>query len=622
MLARFQREAEALGQLEHPNIVNVSDCGVDPETGRPYLVTEYLEGESLEELCRRGAVSLHVALPILEAIGRAIDHAHRCGILHRDLKPANVLLSSAPDASLTPKVLDFGLAQFLERPAPEAGHEATRAVAGGEIATRVTPSSLLIGTPIYVAPELIDGAEATVRSDIYSFGVLAYELLVGRPPFLGSVAQVLEGHLQREPPDPRSLGVALPAEVVEALAAPLQKDSGRRPPTAAEVVDGIRRAAEAVARREWRRRELPGRAWLAAGLTSLAALSGAALAASPFGRAVEGALIDTRVALHPARQPDPRIVLVTVDEETLEADATSLADRGEEFGRLLERVFATGARGVAIDLLLPARFARAPAFAELILRHPETLTLAALSSPRGARVVGLECIDVLTAAALGPQRTMSLFGFVNVDEDVDGAVRRARTVYSTEDGRLQFSWAGRAAGPVGARPAAAGRFTIDTTVDWRRFDRISWRHLTVAVAQTPDRFRGRLVLVGGDFLGSGDDEHRIATARAVPGKVSGLVLQALTVDTILSGFPVRTLPSVPVLLAVSMATLLIVLRLLVSAKRMSVLSGAPVAVLVVAAFALFRGWGVLIPTLAPALTLVLGILGALAARAWLHGSQA
>src|SRR3954464_6587666 len=122
LVARFQREAEALGRLRHPHIVDVTDSGIDPGTGTPYLVMELLEGEPLSELCRTaGPLPLDRALPILDALADAVDAAHAQGILHRDLKPGNILLCGPEGGERTVKVLDFGLAEISASPSEGGG---------------------------------------------------------------------------------------------------------------------------------------------------------------------------------------------------------------------------------------------------------------------------------------------------------------------------------------------------------------------------------------------------------------------------------------------------------------------------------------------------------------------
>ncbi len=192
---RFRREAEALGRLEHPHVVRVFDSGVDAESGRPYLVMELLQGESLAaHLTRRGGLAPEEALPLLAAVAAAIDEAHCLGILHRDLKPANVLVSSEGPGDGGVKVLDFGLAKLV---ADATGGADAPALLGPATNPEASTSW---GTPLYAAPELFRGEPASGASDLYALAVLAYKTLAGHPPFQGSLAAVVEGHRQAEPP--------------------------------------------------------------------------------------------------------------------------------------------------------------------------------------------------------------------------------------------------------------------------------------------------------------------------------------------------------------------------------------------------------------------------------------
>ncbi|MES1211423.1 MAG: serine/threonine-protein kinase, partial [Acidobacteriota bacterium] len=232
-LARFRREAVALGRLQHPHIVEVTDSGVDePAGGVPYLVMELLVGVPLSDVCRQGPLPLAQALPLLAQIAEAVDAAHRAGILHRDLKPGNVFLCAAGHEPPRVKVLDFGLAELL---AGSSDLTLSGPAGSGEAEAPVTATGGLPGTPLYVAPEVIRDGEAGRASDIYSFGVIAYELLGGRPPFQGTVQGVLRGHLEAEPPP-----LPLPPEVWRALRNALRKDPALRPRTAGSVVLQLR----------------------------------------------------------------------------------------------------------------------------------------------------------------------------------------------------------------------------------------------------------------------------------------------------------------------------------------------------------------------------------------------
>ncbi|HEX7181052.1 MAG TPA: protein kinase, partial [Thermoanaerobaculia bacterium] len=548
-LARFQREAEALGQLRHPHVVEVTDFGMgDAAGGVPYLVMELLDGITLADVCReQGSLPLERALPLLDAIAAAVDAAHAQGILHRDLKPGNVLLCRTDEGEPLVKVLDFGLAETgtlfpRARGDLEASEEDSR--------EDLTATGALLGTPLYVAPELIRQHAASRASDLYSFGVIAYEVLAGRPPFQGSTAQVLAGHLEEEPSPPTPSGVPLPEEIWQALREPLQKDPALRPASAGDVVRRVRRAAERTALAQWRTTEIPRRAWLSILLTAAVLLAGFLLPWPTFP-AVERRMHDLRLRAGPMRPPDPRILLLTIDEKR----ELSLVDRADEIGDTLDRVFAAGARGVAVALLLHENWSDSPEFSDLILRHPETLTLAAFSGPDGL-VTGSDCVAGLTAAALGPDRTANLFGFVNLDEDRDGVVRRGRLGHRDQSGRTRPSWAAKAAEALRAGstpPSETGNvFWLDSRIDWPRYARISWRDFPAALDHDPKLFQDRLVLVGAGFRGSGDDCHRVPHRSRKTAVVSGLTLQALLVDTIAAGLPVREPGRAPVLAVVTL----------------------------------------------------------------------
>ena len=159
---RFLKEARALGWLSHPNIVTVYDVGQDHET--IYIAMEYLEGSALNELIKENNLNLKEILHIGIQVAQALDYAHNRGIVHRDIKPSNIIVTK--DAQV--KITDFGIAH-IEDP---AAHQQTQA---GEI----------LGTPIYMSPEQVMGQSVDGRSDLYSLGVILYELVTGKRPFAG-----------------------------------------------------------------------------------------------------------------------------------------------------------------------------------------------------------------------------------------------------------------------------------------------------------------------------------------------------------------------------------------------------------------------------------------------------
>jgi eukaryotic-like serine/threonine-protein kinase len=176
---RFEREAKALAALRHPNIVSVTDYGVDDTI--PYLVMEKLEGETLGERLARGPLLPEHVLELTRQLLRALGFVHEQGLVHRDLKPGNLFLELTPDGDERLKLLDFGLAKFVQEPGIE-GQTVTRA---GHV----------VGTPAYMAPEQIAGDAVDARSDIYAVGVLLFQSLSGKVPFEGEPMEQLKGHL-------------------------------------------------------------------------------------------------------------------------------------------------------------------------------------------------------------------------------------------------------------------------------------------------------------------------------------------------------------------------------------------------------------------------------------------
>jgi eukaryotic-like serine/threonine-protein kinase len=208
---RFKREARSAAQLQHPSIVTVIDRG--EEDGRQYIVFEHIDGENLKEfLVRKGRLDVREALEIALEIARALSFAHGHGLVHRDVKPQNVLLNGDGRA----KVTDFGIARSLE------------------VDSGMTQAGTVLGTSNYIAPEQASGHPVDTQSDVYSLGIVLYELLAGEVPFPGeSFVVVAMKHVNEPPPSILDVRRDVPVRVADAIDRALEKDPARRFPTMA-----------------------------------------------------------------------------------------------------------------------------------------------------------------------------------------------------------------------------------------------------------------------------------------------------------------------------------------------------------------------------------------------------
>lgn len=184
---RFQQEAQAAACLRHPNVIGVHDYGVAEISKQPYIVMDYLVGESLSDVIRRGnRVDEQQAIKIFLQACDALEHAHKKGVLHRDLKASNVMLVEEEGKKGIVKVVDFGIAKFM----PSSGKQPQNLTQTGEI----------FGSPIYMSPEQCLGETLDARSDIYSMGVLMYEALTGMPPLMGdTIIDTMKMHVESRP---------------------------------------------------------------------------------------------------------------------------------------------------------------------------------------------------------------------------------------------------------------------------------------------------------------------------------------------------------------------------------------------------------------------------------------
>jgi serine/threonine-protein kinase len=223
--ARFEREARASAQLQSPHVVQVHDYGVEDDT--PYIVMELLRGEDLgQHLQKSGRIPIAEALRIVEPVCKALRRAHEVGLVHRDLKPGNVFLARH-DEEETIKLLDFGIAKAVSPGTPQANN--------------VTRSGNLVGSPLYMSPEQIRRSkEVDHRSDLWSLGVILYQMLTGRPPFNeDEVGAVLVAICTDPIPEPSSLVPELGPEVDRFFARALARDPAHRFQNARELLDAF-----------------------------------------------------------------------------------------------------------------------------------------------------------------------------------------------------------------------------------------------------------------------------------------------------------------------------------------------------------------------------------------------
>src|SRR5208337_4190083 len=214
--ARFQREARAAGVLNHPNIVSVFDYGED--SGILYLIMEYLEGKSLEKLVAgQNILPIETIIPLYGQVCSALDHAHQNGIVHRDIKPANIMVL----ANGLVKVTDFGIAKM--------------------VSMGMTQTGRVLGTPNYMSPEQVKGRQVDGRSDIFSLGIILYDLVTGEMPFAGqNITTVIYKIINENPIPPRELDATIHPGLSYVICKALAKSPDERYQTCRELADDLK----------------------------------------------------------------------------------------------------------------------------------------------------------------------------------------------------------------------------------------------------------------------------------------------------------------------------------------------------------------------------------------------
>lgn len=223
-MQRFVREAKSASALNHPNIITIYEIGETDDTH--FIATEYIEGATLRERLKSSPVNLKSALEMAIQVASALDAAHRTGIIHRDIKPENVMIR--PDGLV--KILDFGIAKLTEKPAVIDLEAAT-------VINAQTQTGMIIGTAAYMSPEQARGETVDARSDIFSFGLILYEMIAGKPPFEGKNAIEIIGSILNKEPVPLSRQTAeVPHEIERIVEKTLRKDREQRYQTAKDLL--------------------------------------------------------------------------------------------------------------------------------------------------------------------------------------------------------------------------------------------------------------------------------------------------------------------------------------------------------------------------------------------------
>ncbi|HNN93431.1 MAG TPA: serine/threonine-protein kinase [Pseudomonadota bacterium] len=286
-LARFFREARVASSLDHPNIVSIYDYG-QTDSAEPFLIMEYVEGVALLQVVRQSRTRNLLpayAVQLLLQVARALEHAHQRGVVHRDIKPENLLVTTFQGQNDFIKILDFGVARVVGQPP----------------LTRIGEE--ILGTPEFMAPELLTAAEVAPPVDLYALGIMLHDTIVGEAPFRGDITAILQGHVNQTPPllSKRRRDIPIPRELDELCAALLAKDPAQRPT-----------ASETVQRLEELHAKLPKRAGLGSATPS-PLTSDALTSAAPAGDGARTLIINpaalagesgpATVALHPAEGP-------------------------------------------------------------------------------------------------------------------------------------------------------------------------------------------------------------------------------------------------------------------------------------------------------------------------------
>jgi serine/threonine protein kinase len=588
-LSRFKTEAEVLGRLSHPNIVSVTDFGIDMRgNGTPYLVMEYLEGESLDSyLKREGRLDLNKSLSFLRELADGLDYAHGKGVLHRDLKPSNIFIVKDQNRESV-KILDFGVARFFKADFSTLtmlGIRDERVVISGKESeddedTGSRPTYLdayyrptqenqenadpaahrnIVGTWIYMAPEVFRGKPPTVATDIYAFGILIYEMMTGQPPFRGNIMYLRNHHLHKPVPSPSKFNSELPRDLVKPILAPLAKAAEDRPQTANQTVGQLQLAFHQAESRRWRSAEQPRRWWIAAGLSLAMLILIGVLETLNFGRAVNDRIYDHLFLGTPPQDATSTILISRVHEAEIASPKGGQAP--EAMARFITEAFDAGATHVAVNILLPKSWSRSAAWNEMVIRYHHRMTFACFFNLQGQLVGTAWAEQGPVLGVLGEEKTAAMFGLSNVLQDSDGVLRKGHLSLNKDETSKTPTFpalaVSRFTGEPVQNPSNSDDFPLNFAIDTDTFSSYKFKYAITLLNTQPEAYAGKLVLIGY----TADDEPflqgRVPHVQNQRDRIESTQLQAITIQTILDRFPVRSFSLIWQLLILEVAFLIL-----------------------------------------------------------------
>jgi CHASE2 domain-containing sensor protein len=562
-LHRFRVEGEAIARLQHPNIVQVYAVGEHEDL--PYFAMEYMTGGSLAKRLRGDPLPPREAAELIETLARATHHAHEHGIIHRDLKPANILLGNRQEAAgnrqtdtkssllpiasvLLPKITDFGLAKDLDA------------------ATLQTQSGAVLGTPSYMAPEQAAGRTRHIgpHTDVYSLGVILYEMLTGRVPFKGfTPAQVIEQVCNDDPVPVRRRNRQTPRDLETICLKCLTKDPAKRYASAADLADDLRRFLDG----EPIRARPPNRILAVsrtAGVGLLCGLAAWLLAPLPLMNRIEPALLRLHFAVRGERPSAAPIVIVGVDDAFLDKLRKPLPQLSPELAKVVEFLDKQGAAAIGLDLMTPANLAAHP---DLQAGGPgDATTLGAAIQKSGKVVLTRRLRPDATWILPLPQWLLKNtldpdpndLGFADVEPDADMRLYRQRVMLlDADEPVLSLAMAmlckARRSSPtrdehgqpaIGGDPAPVdeeGKIFINYVGPPGHFRVTPFGDVLAAVAgnapqQPLPSFSGAMVLIG-NTARSGDDYYHHTVYSEV---MAGVEVQANILATMADGAYLQT----------------------------------------------------------------------------------